>query len=86
MHYGFVIPNFGDYGDPRLLAELAREAEAADWEGFFSWDHIKWPAQDSTADPWVALAAMAMRTERIRLGTMVTSLPRRRPWKLAREV
>jgi alkanesulfonate monooxygenase SsuD/methylene tetrahydromethanopterin reductase-like flavin-dependent oxidoreductase (luciferase family) len=28
---------------------------------------------------------MAMRTERIRLGTLVTALPRRRPWKLARE-
>jgi alkanesulfonate monooxygenase SsuD/methylene tetrahydromethanopterin reductase-like flavin-dependent oxidoreductase (luciferase family) len=85
MHYGFVTPNWGDYGDPRLLAELAYEAEAAGWEGFFIWDHIKWPAQDPTADPWVALAAMAMRTERIRLGPMVTSLPRRRPWKLARE-
>jgi alkanesulfonate monooxygenase SsuD/methylene tetrahydromethanopterin reductase-like flavin-dependent oxidoreductase (luciferase family) len=85
MHYGFVTPNWGDYGDPRLLAELACEAEATGWEGFFIWDHIKWPAQDPTADPWVALAAMAMRTERIRLGTMVTPLPRRRPWKLARE-
>lgn len=85
MHYGFITPNWGDYGDPRLLAELAHEAEAAGWEGFFIWDHIKWPAQDPTADPWVALAAMAMRTERIRLGTLVTALPRRRPWKLARE-
>jgi alkanesulfonate monooxygenase SsuD/methylene tetrahydromethanopterin reductase-like flavin-dependent oxidoreductase (luciferase family) len=85
MHYGVTTPNWGDYGDPRLLAELAHEAEVAGWEGFFIWDHIKWPAQDPTADPWVALAAMAMRTERIRLGTMVTPLPRRRPWKLARE-
>jgi alkanesulfonate monooxygenase SsuD/methylene tetrahydromethanopterin reductase-like flavin-dependent oxidoreductase (luciferase family) len=64
---------------------VAHEAEAAGWEGFFNWDHIKWPAQDPTADPWVTLAAMAMRTERIRLGTMATSLSRRRPWKLARE-
>jgi alkanesulfonate monooxygenase SsuD/methylene tetrahydromethanopterin reductase-like flavin-dependent oxidoreductase (luciferase family) len=85
MHYGFVTANWGDYGDPRLLAELACEAEAAGWEGFFIWDHIKWPAQAPAADPWVALAAMAMRTERIRLGTLVTPLPRRRPWKLARE-
>lgn len=37
------------------------------------------------ADPWVALAAVAMRTSRIRIGTTVTPLPRRRPWKLARE-
>lgn len=86
MHYGISTPNFGDYSDPRLLAELAREAEAAGWEGFFIWDHIKWPpSQEPVADPWVALAAMAMRTEHIRLGPMVTPLPRRRPWKLARE-
>ncbi len=34
-------------------------------------------------DPWVALAAAAMRTERIRLGTMLTPLPRRAPWEVA---
>lgn len=38
------------------------------------------------ADPWIALAAAACATERVRLGPMVTPLPRRRPWKLAREV
>jgi alkanesulfonate monooxygenase SsuD/methylene tetrahydromethanopterin reductase-like flavin-dependent oxidoreductase (luciferase family) len=37
------------------------------------------------ADPWVALAAVALRTSRIRIGTLVTPLARRRPWKLARE-
>jgi alkanesulfonate monooxygenase SsuD/methylene tetrahydromethanopterin reductase-like flavin-dependent oxidoreductase (luciferase family) len=34
-------------------------------------------------DPWIALAAIAATTERIRFGPMVTPLPRRRPWKLA---
>jgi alkanesulfonate monooxygenase SsuD/methylene tetrahydromethanopterin reductase-like flavin-dependent oxidoreductase (luciferase family) len=29
---------------------------------------------------------MALDTSRVRLGTEVTALPRRRPWKLAREV
>ena len=38
-----------------------------------------------TFDPWVTLAAMAMRTERIRIGAIVTPPARRRPWKLARE-
>jgi len=37
------------------------------------------------ADPWVALTAIAMRIERIRFGALVTHLPRRRPWKVARE-
>ena len=62
------------------------EAEAAGWEGFFLWDHIhQWHGQEPFADPWVALTAMALRTERIRLGPLVTPLARRRPWKLARE-
>jgi alkanesulfonate monooxygenase SsuD/methylene tetrahydromethanopterin reductase-like flavin-dependent oxidoreductase (luciferase family) len=37
------------------------------------------------ADPWIALAGIAVMTERIRLGPMVTPLARRRPWKVARE-
>ncbi len=88
MRYGVITPNFGDYFDSRRLAELAYEAEAAGWDGFFIWDHILLSAKRMSApmaDPWVALAAMAMRTTRIRLGPMVTPVARRRPWKLARE-
>ncbi|KAB8141652.1 LLM class flavin-dependent oxidoreductase [Chloroflexia bacterium SDU3-3] len=84
MRYGIYLPNFGPYGDACALAELACEAEQAGWDGFFLWDHIAgWDLP--MADPWVALAAVAMRTSRIRIGTTVTPLPRRRPWKLARE-
>jgi hypothetical protein len=85
MQFAVDTPNFGDYSDPRLLAELAHEAEAAGWDGFFLWDHIGagWPFP--IGDPWIALAAMAMTTQRIKLGPLVTPLPRRRPWKLARE-
>lgn len=84
MKYGFLTTNFEYCGDARLLAELAREAEDAGWDGFFLWDHIQWGGEP-TVDPWVALAAMAMATERIRLGPMVTPLPRRHIAKLARE-
>ena len=87
MRFAINLPNFGEYGDARRLAELARETEAAGWDGFFIWDVF---GGDSAApvpvdDPWIALAAIAATTERIRLGTMVTPLPRRRPWKLARQ-
>jgi probable F420-dependent oxidoreductase len=88
MRHGLSMPNFGDYGDARWLAELAAEAEAAGWDGFFLWDHMQWfgPGEKiPVVDPWVALTAAAMTTRRIRLGTLVTPLPRRRPWKLARE-
>jgi alkanesulfonate monooxygenase SsuD/methylene tetrahydromethanopterin reductase-like flavin-dependent oxidoreductase (luciferase family) len=85
MHFAIDTPNFGDYSEPRLLAELVREAETAGWDGFFLWDHIGagWPFP--IGDPCISLAAMAMTTERIKVGTLVTPLPRRRPWKLAPE-
>jgi alkanesulfonate monooxygenase SsuD/methylene tetrahydromethanopterin reductase-like flavin-dependent oxidoreductase (luciferase family) len=87
MYYGIYVPNFGDETSVRSLATLAQEAEAAGWDGFFIWDHILYSTSKSVqmVDPWVALAAMAMTTERIRIGTTVTPVPRRHPWKLARE-
>lgn len=81
------VPNFGEYADVRFTAELARQAESEGWDGFFVWDHINaaMAPGDPIADPWVLLTAVALATERIRIGTMVTPLPRRRPAKLARE-
>lgn len=86
MRYALDLPNMGPFSEPRLLAELARDAEQAGWDGFFLWDHVGARQENLwLSDPWIALAACAMTTERIRLGTMVTPLPRRRPWKVARE-
>jgi hypothetical protein len=86
MQYGFIIPN----GDVRAIAGLAYEAEMAGWDGVFIPDCICIDSESDPMmpgfDPWVVLAAMAMRTERVRLGTMLTPVSRRRPWKLAREV
>ena len=81
------VPHFGDYADPALLAELARDAETAGWDAVFLWDHILMDVAEPPpqTDAWIALAAMASATERIRLGPMITPLPRRHPWKVARE-
>ena len=86
MKFGMSIAPFGDFADPLALAELAQQAEGAGWDGFFIWDHIMFdPTFHPIVDPWVGLTAVALRTTRIRLGTMVTPLARRRPWKVARE-
>ena len=80
MKYGFIIPG----GDIHTVADLAAEAEAAGWDAAFYWDGIN--IQDMPMyDPWVTMAAMALRTRRVRLGAIVSPLSRRRPWKLARE-
>jgi alkanesulfonate monooxygenase SsuD/methylene tetrahydromethanopterin reductase-like flavin-dependent oxidoreductase (luciferase family) len=87
MHYGISIAPVGPGGDPASMAELATAAEQAGWDGIFPEDYIVYQGWDGTAtyDPWVTLAAMAVATTRVRLGTSVTPLPRRRPWKLASE-
>ena len=73
MRHGFIYTG----SDPSLAVELARLAEASGWQGFFVWEGI-W-----ATDPWSTLGAAAMVTDRIRLGTMLTPVPRRRPWELA---
>jgi len=86
MKFAVSIPNFGAFADARRLAELAKEAEDCGWDGFFLWDHIHHVWGDfPMVDPWIALSAVAVATERIRIGTMITPLARRRPWKVARE-
>ncbi len=85
MRYGIQTPPLGDYADARLLASLARDAEDAGWDGFFVWDDVIPEGQMSAADPWIATAAIALHTERIRIGILVTPLPRRRPWIVARQ-
>jgi Luciferase-like monooxygenase len=75
MRLGFVLP----YGDAQTAAEMAELAEASGWNGFFVWEPV-WGF-----DAWILLAASAMRTSSIRLGTMISPLSRMRPWKLASE-
>ena len=88
MRYALNMPNFGSYANIPDLVALAKDAEAAGWDGFFLWDHIS-PAASPGAefcDPWMALTPVALATEGLRIGTMITPLPRRRPWVLARQV
>jgi alkanesulfonate monooxygenase SsuD/methylene tetrahydromethanopterin reductase-like flavin-dependent oxidoreductase (luciferase family) len=74
------------FAEPALLTDLAVAAEGAGWDAFLLWDHMVIDRGGvPIVDPWVTLGAAAARTERIRVGTCVTPLARRRPHKLARE-
>jgi alkanesulfonate monooxygenase SsuD/methylene tetrahydromethanopterin reductase-like flavin-dependent oxidoreductase (luciferase family) len=77
---------FGELADVAALADVATRAEATGWEGVFLWDHVMTYDPIAVADPWIALTAIALATERVRLGAMVTPLARRRPWDVARQV
>jgi alkanesulfonate monooxygenase SsuD/methylene tetrahydromethanopterin reductase-like flavin-dependent oxidoreductase (luciferase family) len=87
MRYAVTIGAAGEGRDPSTMAALAELAEEAGWDALFLEDYVVYRGNPElpTYDPWVVLAAMATRTTRIRLGTNVTPVPRRRPWKLAAE-
>jgi alkanesulfonate monooxygenase SsuD/methylene tetrahydromethanopterin reductase-like flavin-dependent oxidoreductase (luciferase family) len=83
---GIFVAPFEELSEPALVAELAAQAEARGWDGFFIWDHVSYrPPVRAIADPWITMSAIAIATERVKIGALVTPVPRRRPHQLARE-
>ena len=83
----FVEPQMGATYDQQL--RMAQAAEAAGFDAFFRSDHFLTMGGDGLPGPtdaWVTLGAIARETERIRLGTLVTSATFRLPGLLAVEV
>ncbi|MFL5950610.1 MAG: TIGR03619 family F420-dependent LLM class oxidoreductase [Gaiellaceae bacterium] len=86
MRFGICLANIGTYSDPRVSVRVAEAAEAAGWDGVFIWDHLAFVWDAPAADPWIVLAAIACATSRVRIGTAVTPVARRRAHVLAHEV
>jgi alkanesulfonate monooxygenase SsuD/methylene tetrahydromethanopterin reductase-like flavin-dependent oxidoreductase (luciferase family) len=90
MRFSINIPNFGDFADAGAVQEVAVAAERAGWDGLFVWDHVVHDKRRREGrpfgDPWMLLTAAALATSRLRLGTLVTAVARRRPEQLARQV
>ncbi len=76
MRMGVILPG----GTATEQLEQAVLAERAGWDGVFAWEAAY------GIDAWSLLAAKAARTNRVRLGTLLTPLPWRRPWKVASQV
>jgi alkanesulfonate monooxygenase SsuD/methylene tetrahydromethanopterin reductase-like flavin-dependent oxidoreductase (luciferase family) len=75
VRFGIDVSPAGPWGEPGSLAPLAALAERS---GCFVEDYVFHPGGIEAYDPWVALAAIAVATERVLIGPMVTPLPRRR--------
>ena len=90
MRFSINVPNFGDFSDAGNVATAAVAAEQAGWDALFVWDHVVHDKQKRQGqpfgDPWMLLTAAALATTRLRVGTLVTPVARRRPEQLARQV
>src|SRR5439155_10733750 len=84
--YGLYVMNFGESSDPRVLVELAQEAEQSGWNAFFLTDALMYHADghEPPTDTFVGLAAIASRTTRLRICSAIAVLRRRLPWQVAR--
>ena len=90
MRFGVVLPTSGVGDDPHTVIDLAVDAEAAGWDGVFIWDFpFVGPRFGRKVqmihEAWALMAGMAMRTERILIGTMLTALAWRSPWLIAKQ-
>jgi alkanesulfonate monooxygenase SsuD/methylene tetrahydromethanopterin reductase-like flavin-dependent oxidoreductase (luciferase family) len=86
VRFGVFLPPFAEFAEPGRVVALARRTEESGWDGLFLWDHMLAAPGMAVADPWVTMAAVATATSRIRIGALVTPLPRRRPWVLSRQM
>lgn len=85
MKYGLDVSITGAYAHAGLLADLAVLAEEAGWDGFFVQDGLLNADSEALVDPWIALCAIALRTERLLIGALMTPLAAYRPWQVARQ-
>jgi alkanesulfonate monooxygenase SsuD/methylene tetrahydromethanopterin reductase-like flavin-dependent oxidoreductase (luciferase family) len=81
--YSVDVPNFGEFAAPEVFAEVTRRAEEAGWDALLVWDHVveRKDLHREIAGPWVLLTAAALAIHRIRPGTPITPVARRRPSK-----
>jgi alkanesulfonate monooxygenase SsuD/methylene tetrahydromethanopterin reductase-like flavin-dependent oxidoreductase (luciferase family) len=86
VRFAVCAANFGSWADPHVHIRAARAAEEAGWEGYLVWDHLAFVWGPPSGDPWVLLAGVAAKTERLTLGTALTPLPRRRPQVVAQQL
>lgn len=81
MNFGFIIPS----GTAKEIVELASVAEDTGWDGVFYYDDIYTDSKTEMSSAWPVMAAIAATTKRIKFGSLLTAVGRRRPWEVARE-
>jgi probable F420-dependent oxidoreductase len=90
VHFGVILPNYGEQATPERMRRAAQTAEELGFDSVWATEHIA-PgpeAADSYGrvyDPLVTLGWLAASTQRIGLGTSIVILPLHSPFHLAKQ-
>ncbi len=93
MRFGLFGINFGPCADPTLQVRIALAAEESGFDSIWTGEHVAMPEGDNPVripaetpflDSVVALANVAARTTRLRLGTGILVLPHHNPVLVAK--
>ena len=86
IKHGIGLIQFNKLADPDIVIEFAVKAEKAGWDGVFLCDHLLFSREpiNSISETWVLLSAIAAKTQKIKIGTYVSPLPRYHPWQFAK--
>ena len=91
----FILGGLGNWYDDYPLTEKAViEADKWDFEGVIFPDHYMWgelpwhkrPDSNKTLETWITISHLLAKTEKIKIGTLVTPIPFRPPGILAKMV
>lgn len=83
MKFGLEVPTTGAWADVGVQVQVALEAEAVGWDGFFVGDALLDQEQEAVLDPWIALTALTLSTSTLKLGVLALPLARHHPWLTA---
>lgn len=82
--FGLQLPQ--DTPNPDHLIEVAKECEALGYDSVWAYDHLSpyWLPSGRAMECWTLLSAVAARTSKIRIGSLVTNVNLRNPALLAK--
>lgn len=82
--FGCQLPQ--DLPDPEHVIEVAKECESLGYDSVWAYDHLSpyWLRSGRALECWTLLSAVAARTSKIRVGSLVTNVNLRNPALLAK--